>query len=150
MSSLLHLDKRITLVPVANLRHIESYSKRRVKWLIQKIKTEQIWTTPLCVDKHHYLVMDGQHRMETAKLLGLRYVPCVLFDYAEVDIWSLRDNYTFDVATVVERSLCNNIYPYKTVKHRFPFEIPEIAISLSELMQFGNHIVVNEVETSCA
>ena len=34
--------------------------------------------------------MDGQHRMEAAKIIGLKKVPCILYDYKKVDIYSLR------------------------------------------------------------
>lgn len=125
---------QIRFIPTANLKHIEGYSKKRAKWLAQKIETEQQWTKPLCVDQDHFLVMDGQHRMEAAKLLHLRYVPCLVFDYHAVTIWSLRDNYHVDHDTVIKRSLSNDIYPYKTVKHRFPIEVPALTLPLSELM----------------
>lgn len=124
----------ITFVPTEKLKHIEGYSKKRVSWLVKKIQTEQLWTKPLCVDKTHFLVMDGQHRMESAKILGLKYVPCLLLDYADVEIWSLRDNYLVDHATVISRSLSDDIYPYKTVKHRFPVELPGLSIALNDLL----------------
>lgn len=136
----------ITYVATDKLKHIESFSKKRVTWLVKKIQTEQVWTKPLCVDKNHFLVMDGQHRMESAKILGLKYVPCVLFDYTEVEIWSLRDNYLVDHDTVINRSLNNDIYPYKTVKHRFPMELPELSIPLSELLQLD----ITKVNEKCA
>lgn len=134
MATILSLNNHLHFIETDKLRHIEDYSRKRAKWLTQKIETEQVWTKPLCVDKTHYLVMDGQHRMEAAKLLNLRYVPCMLFDYVDVEIWSLRDNYHVDHETVIERALKNDIYPYKTVKHRFPIELPSLAIPLRELI----------------
>lgn len=134
MSSITDLNKHITYVPTKLLRHIEGYSPKRVKWLIDKILDEQMWTKPLCVDSTHHLVMDGQHRMEAAKILNLPYVPCVLFNYTAVEIYSLRDNYSVDHELVVTRALLGDIYPYKTVKHRFPMQIPELAIPLNDLM----------------
>lgn len=131
---ILQKNVAIEFIPTSYLKHIEDYSKKRAEWLIQKIKNEQIWTKPLCLDKKHHLVMDGQHRMEAAKILGLAYVPCILFDYHSVKIWSLRDNYHVDHETVITRALNENIYPYKTVKHLFPIEIPTLKISLHELL----------------
>lgn len=134
MPSIVDLNKHITYVPTSKLRHIEGYSQKRVKWLVEKILAEQVWTKPVCVDSAHYLVMDGQHRMEAAKILNLPYVPCVMFNYDAVAIHSLRDNYMVDHDLVITRSLSGDIYPYKTVKHRFPTEIPELSISLKDLM----------------
>ncbi len=124
---------KIQLVPVERLIHIEGHSKKRVSWLIKKILDEGVWTKPLAIDHKHNLVLDGQHRMEAALRLNLKKVPVVKYDYSRVTLWSLRPNYAFDWKLVTERSLAGEPYPYKTVKHAFPFPLPEIAIPLSKL-----------------
>ena len=123
----------VELILVAKLKHIEGYSKKRALYLANKIQKEKVWNKPLCVDKNNFLIMDGQHRMEAAKLLGLKYVPCWLLNYADVEIWSLRSQYEFDTHIVVSRALLDQPYPYKTVKHKFPKNIPRINIPLQEL-----------------
>ena len=120
-------------VELSLLRHIEGFGKKRVEWLVDKIKKEGIWTAPLCIEKHHYLVMDGQHRMEAAFRLGLVVVPCMLFDYSDVEVWSLRSNHIVSRDLVITRALEDNIYPYKTVKHRFPIDIPICSYTIQEL-----------------
>lgn len=127
----------IERVPVQRLRHIEGFSKKRVDWLANKILAEGVWTKPVALDEAHDLVLDGQHRMETAKRLGLKWVPAIRYDYAAIDVWSLRpEKHQFDWRTVTERALADKPYPYKTVKHRFPDGgLPEIAIPLEELMK---------------
>lgn len=127
-------NEQITMVPIQFLKHIEHFSVKRVNWLMAKIQKEKMWTKPICVDKTHYLVMDGQHRLEVAKKIGLSHVPCLLFDYERVEIWSLRANYHVDHDTVINRALTGDIYPYKTVKHRFPEEIKSLKIHLSDLL----------------
>ena len=123
-------------VPVGRLRHIEGFSKKRVDWLVEKILAEGVWTKPVALDAEHDLVLDGQHRMETAKRLGLKWVPAIRYVYADVEVWSLRPAHQFDWQTVTERALADKPYPYKTVKHRFPEGgLPEIAIPLAELRQ---------------
>lgn len=125
---------KVELVEVESLKHIEGYSKRRVEWLKEKVLNEKIWNKPLALDDQHALVMDGQHRMEVARALGLKRVPAVKFSYAEVEIWSLRPaKYEFDWKMVTERALSGDIYPYKTVKHRFPIDLPVISYSLEDL-----------------
>lgn len=123
----------IELVPTSALRHIEGFSKRRVAWLKGKIIDEGTWTKPIALDDKHHLVLDGQHRMEVALALGLRRVPAVRYRYAKVEIWSLRPKYEFDWKEVVRRALADDIYPYKTVKHRFPVELPACEFSLEDL-----------------
>lgn len=121
-------------VAVERLRHIEGHSRKRVDWLVEKILAEGVWTKPIALDEEHDLVLDGQHRMESAKRLGLKWVPAVRYVYAELDVWSLRPKHSFDWRQVAERALAGKPYPYKTVKHRFPDGgLPEIAIPLDAL-----------------
>jgi len=118
---------------VSKLKHIESFSKKRVAWLKKKILNEKVWTRPICVDPDG-LVMDGQHRMEVSKELGLKRVPVVVFHYHHVEIHSLRKNHEVSVELIRKRVGENDIYPYKTVKHKFPVEIASCSISLDALL----------------
>ncbi len=112
--------RKVRLIKTEDLKHIEDYGKKRVKWLRDKILAEGVWKVPLKVEKDLNLVMDGQHRMEVAKEIGLSVVPCLLYSYDEVKVWSLRKNYEVNADLIIERVLNNNIYPYKTAKHAFP------------------------------
>jgi choline kinase len=124
----------IQLVSVDSLRHIEDFSRERVDWLLNKIKDEDIWKQPICIDRSIHAIMDGQHRMEAAKRLGLRNVPALLFDYSEVDVWTLRPGqYEVTVEEILSRASSGNIYPYKTAKHEFPIPIPNCEMRLDEL-----------------
>lgn len=123
----------IELIIVSQLRHIEGFSDRRAKWLTDKISKAGIWNKPLAVDSEHYLVLDGQHRMEAARTLGLTVVPAIKYDYSRVEVWSLRPKYSFNWEIIVKRALEGNIYPYKTVKHRFPIPLPNCLYRLEEL-----------------
>lgn len=124
---------KIQMIDPKRLRHIEGHSKRRAVWLQKKILDEGIWTKPLAIERTHKLVLDGQHRMEVALALGLRKVPCVMYDYDDVEVWSLRDNHEVTAELVIQKSLSGDIYPYKTAKHRFPEELPAIEIPLEKL-----------------
>lgn len=124
----------ITLENVSELKHIEGFSEKRMRSLAEKITAEGVWRVPLALDDRHHLVMDGQHRMEVAKLLKLKRVPAVKWPYQDVEIWSLRPkNYEFDWKEVERRALLGDIYPYKTVKHRFPFDFPSCDFALADL-----------------
>jgi hypothetical protein len=129
----------IEFVDVATLRHIEGHSARRVTWLAKKIQTEGVWTKPVVLDREHHLVMDGQHRMEVARRLGLAVVPALIYDYTEVEVWSLRPgHYSVSAEEITARALCGDIYPYKTAKHRFPCgELPTLSIPVEELHDRG-------------
>jgi len=125
---------KIEMVEVDRLKHIEGFSKKRVQWLKDKIVSEGIWNKPVALDNEHGLVLDGQHRMEVARALGLKRIPAVKYSYPAVRIWSLRPGkYEFTWETVVLNALQGNIYPYKTVKHEFPLPLPSCSYALDEL-----------------
>lgn len=126
--------KKIELIHVNSLLHIEGHSKKRVLWLADKILQEQVWTKPIVIDDEHNLVLDGQHRMEVAKKLGFKLIPAVKYNYSDVKVWSLRPNYDFDWELVVSKALSHDIYPYKTVKHEFPEPLPTCSINLKDLL----------------
>ncbi|UJW80187.1 hypothetical protein [Hydrogenophaga sp. SL48] len=125
----------IEMVDVTFLKHIEGFSKKRVQWLKDKIVREGVWNKPVALDVSHGLVLDGQHRMEVAKALGLKRIPAIKYDYSAVKVWSLRPGkHEFTWETVVARALAGDIYPYKTVKHEFPVPLPACHFSIDELM----------------
>ena len=108
----------IELVPVERLKHIEGHSKKRVEWLVNKIKNEGVWRLPIALDSEHDLVLDGQHRMEVAIRLGLKRVPAVRYVYSEVDVWSLRANHSFDWQKVTERAFHTAVYLFAIMRCR--------------------------------
>ena len=65
--------RKIELVEVKKLLHIEDFGRKRMLWLKDKILTEGVWSVPLKIDNKNSLVMDGQHRMEVAKSLDLKF-----------------------------------------------------------------------------
>jgi len=124
----------IQLVEVSQLHGIEEYSAARLETLLKEITGSGVWTVPIIVSKVTNLVLDGQHRLAAAKRLGLSRIPAVLVNYRDVAVWSLRKEICINYKRVEKAVLKEKtIYPYKTVKHKFPFEIPAIQIPLEEL-----------------
>ena len=110
---------KIDFISTKKLIHVENFSKKRVLWLYNKVQKEGVWKKPLIVDKDYFIVMDGQHRMEVAKILKLDYVPCIMLDYKKVKFYSLRKKYQFNLDEIIQKATNGNIFPYKTVKHVF-------------------------------
>lgn len=108
------------LINPIKLNPIEGHSKERVDWLSEKISYEAYWSKPIAIAKEHNLVMDGHHRLESALRLGLKRVPCFIFSYKEINIYSLRDGIEVSHEIIVKNFLDSKIFPYKTVKHELP------------------------------
>jgi hypothetical protein len=126
-------DRKVELISVDKLKPIEGHGKKRLKWLLSKILNENVWLSPLLVEKNHNLVLDGHHRLEVARLLGLKKVPVVLFAYDDVKLWSLRKNHVVNRQIVIEKANKGELFPYKTVKHEFPNYEGECSHSLGSL-----------------
>lgn len=127
----------IKYMMVSKLKHIEEFDAERVDFLKKKIEEENFWNVPLVVDEDTGLVLDGQHRMEVAYALGLKKIPVINVNYDDVVVFTLRKEEK--VSPNLVRNRVNKkgfLYPYKTVKHKFDFDIPaNLHIPLKDLME---------------
>ena len=101
--------------------------------LFKDISNNDFWTKPIVVEKDNFLILDGHHRFNVAKRMKLKNIPVVIIKYSDVDLWSLRKEEFVDIKTVIFRANNNDIYPNKTVKHKFPFSVPNCKIKISKL-----------------
>ncbi len=125
---------KIGYLDVALLRPLEGHGPKRVGWLLDKIVSEGIWTVPLRVERSKFLVMDGHHRFEVAKLMNLRRVPVELSDYDCVEVFSLRRNIAVSPEIILKNADEGTIFPYKTAKHKFSTSLEDFeGISIDEL-----------------
>ena len=122
----------IVLKRVKDLHPIEGY----IEELLQKVYISTVidgyWTNAIKIEKHN-LILDGHHRFELAKRYNLNYIPVVIFDYNDVDMWSLRKEIKITKNDVIRNSLNGNLYPNKTVKHKFPDVNCKCKIKLMDL-----------------
>ena len=126
----------IEFVSVDKLMHIEEFDPERVLHLKEKVLADNAWNVPLIVEKKNHLVLDGQHRTEVAKMLGLKRVPAICVSYDEVKVWTLRKEIKVSQSLVIKKVKAGEIYPYKTVKHKFNFVVPDdLRLPLNELLE---------------
>lgn len=130
------VNRNVQLVEVTNIIPIEAHDPDRVEELTAKITDEALWKVPVIIEGKDGMLLDGHHRLEVAKKLGLARIPALVVDYDKIDVWSLRENEGIIVDQNIVRTHAaveHQIYPYKTVKHKYPFQIPEISYSLEVL-----------------
>ncbi len=126
----------IEFLSVDKLRHIEEFDPERVKRLKEKILTDHAWDVPLIVERKNNLVLDGQHRAEVALMLGLKKVPVIKVSYDEVKVWTLRKEIKVTQSLVIKKTKAGEVFPYKTVKHKFSFVVPDdLGLSLEDLKE---------------
>jgi hypothetical protein len=123
----------VSVKPIAFLRQSERVDEHHVRSLASTIARIAAWTEPIPIDMSTGIVMDGNHRLRAAMMLGLRYVPCVLLDYRDprVSVTHWRTNAPFCVASIGRRLLHDQrLFPYKTTRHRFAPALPHTEIPL--------------------
>lgn len=124
----------IIMIDVHLLHGIEEFSDERASELEKKIVEDGMWTVPIIVTKDTWMVLDGQHRFEVAKRLGLKKIPAIAVDYSDVNVWSLRKEISVSPRKVEFKVMKKGeIYPFKTVKHKFGFLVPSVNYTLQSL-----------------
>ena len=124
---------KVELIAIDGLLPIECHSKERALFIRKKIEARGSWIRPIIVEKNHRLVLEGHHRFSACKAMGFKLVPAMMIDYSDASIRSLRRSISFTKEEVVANALAGKLYPYKTVKHDWNFEVPEIEVALEEL-----------------
>ena len=93
---------------------------------------------PIIVDRESLVILDGHHKWTAARSLGLRRVPVVMVDYlldesVEVGVWPDSGRNSITKEEVLQMGNSGSVYPPKTSRHSFPFNIPSIRVPLDEL-----------------
>jgi cytidyltransferase-like protein len=76
---------RLQVFSIDRLRLFENYDEGKVRRLERKIDSDGIFFNPISIVREN-VVIDGVNRLEALRRLGARYVPCVVYDYAEVEL----------------------------------------------------------------
>jgi hypothetical protein len=79
------LRERLRMVPMAELKRYEAFDEAKVARLVAKIHADGVFFTPLSVVRE-MIVIDGANRFEALRRLDARHVPCVVYDYSEIEL----------------------------------------------------------------
>lgn len=123
----------VSVKPISFLRQSEMVDEDHVHSLASAIERIDAWTTPIPVETGTGIVMDGNHRLRAAMLLGLRYVPCIVLDYLDprVRVTHWRTDAPFCIASIARHILYEKqLFPYKTTRHSFAPTLPQTEIPL--------------------
>jgi ParB-like chromosome segregation protein Spo0J len=125
----------VALWPTCALIPSEAVLELEVKKLAQAIFGSGVWTHPIPVCVQSGLVMDGNHRLEAARYLGLKRVPVVPLSYESrrVRVRNRRDGAPFDLSRLDTVIRSGARLPYKTTRHEFEPSLPVTDITLDVL-----------------
>ena len=125
----------VAVRPIGFFRPSEEVDAEHVRRLAEDVRRSGTWLAPLPVEADSGLVMDGNHRLEVARLLGLQRLPCIPLRYGDerLDVRCWKTGRTFSLDELREITATTSVLPYKTTRHSFDPPLPRSEIPLSLL-----------------
>jgi ABC-type enterochelin transport system ATPase subunit len=131
------LKASFQIVEIGKLKIHEEVKDDYLRELAATIERDGCVKVPIVADDTHYVILDGHHRIEALRLLGCKKAPVYLVDYSDsdviVDVWPGAVVKEVKKEEVIERGLNGDLFPPKTTKHVFNFDIQEKSVDLREL-----------------
>ncbi|WP_085667213.1 MULTISPECIES: ParB N-terminal domain-containing protein [unclassified Pseudomonas] len=123
---------QIALRALCDVRQSEQVDPLNVQRLREAIIQAGHWLEPIIVERSRGIVMDGNHRFNAARALGLKRVPCIQLDYADprVCVRHWQTGQVFEVAQIFTTIERGELFPYKTTRHAFDPALPLVSIPL--------------------
>lgn len=114
------------LVPVASLHPHEQIEEADVERLVKEIRSQGLVREPIWIAEPEGVILNGHHRYEALRRLGVRRVPAWAVDYSdtamELNRWSPGP--PLDKAEVVRRAQEGSLFPPKTSRHLWHGTMP--------------------------
>jgi len=112
-------QEKIQKIDLRKLNPHEEIIEENLKEVLNSLKLEKKLKEPILVDKETKVILDGHHRVQAFKILGIKEIDCKLLDYTseEIEVTSRRAN-KITKEKVIEKGLSNNLFPPKTSKHK--------------------------------
>lgn len=127
------MNVNVRLVPIKNIKQHEQLLFKNLRKVKAQIIKTKLFKVPIIIDKKTLIVLDGHHRLNSCKQIGLNKIPCILVDYfndSKIKVVSRRKNFIVNKKIVVERGLNNQLFPPKTTKHSIPYRVRNLKIPL--------------------
>lgn len=130
-------DAHLVLVWIDALRPHEQVVPERVRDLVASIQSKGYFGPPILVEREHYIVLDGHHRVEALKVLGARWAPAIVISYdpRHVSLDSWREGVRVSREEVVKRALSRELFPPKTTRHIVRVSNPIVRASWMSLLK---------------
>lgn len=78
--------KRIQLVDVNTLRRYEKTDPQKVGQIVKSLRQTNVLVNPIIVDTEREILVDGHHRVQAFKVVGLARIPAFTVDYLSNDL----------------------------------------------------------------
>lgn len=126
---------KIELVRNNLIKQHERTRKGHLKKLTERIKNDGYLNNPIVVDKNTMVLLDGHHRLNALKILGLMLIPVHFVDYKNksVRVSSWKKGKTVTKPEVIKAGLSGELLNPKTSRHFIPLRPAGLRIPLAKL-----------------
>jgi hypothetical protein len=127
-------DIKIEKVPIEKLRPHEEFTEGRLQNLLNYFGKKPILWFPILVDEKDFIILDGHHRTEAFKRMGLKTILARLVDYdsSEIKLIGRRSEIPVTKDIIRKKALADEVFPHKTTKHIYPNHTKHFDVPLSE------------------
>jgi L-serine kinase (ADP) len=128
-------EPEFRIVPIGRLRGHEEHDPAKVDELVAELRRTGSFDDPIWVARGSWVILNGHHRVEAARRLGLKRVPAWVLDYQgeHVDLERWNPGPPIAKAEVLHRARHGRPFPPKTTRHRLRVQLPPRSVPLSEL-----------------
>ncbi len=111
----------IELVKIEKLKPHEKTDFSRLEKLRKRVLIDKKIKNPIIVDRDSLTILDGHHRVETIRLLGLSKIPACMVNYKDCKIRVFpRRNIAVSKKVVLQKAKYGSKFPAKTTRHIIP------------------------------
>ncbi|MFQ6010696.1 MAG: ParB N-terminal domain-containing protein [Nitrososphaerales archaeon] len=121
-------------IELIELRPHEEIEPLHLEELREEIRSDKILKKPIVVDKKTMVILDGHHRFNSFKQLGLSKIPVYFVDYASslIKVTGWKDGSRITKKQVREAGSTGRKLPARTSKHMY-LEAGEL-VHISEIV----------------
>lgn len=127
----------VSLIDLSKLKEHEKIDKNHLVKIKHLIENSGVFKEPIIVDKDNLVILDGHHRFNSCKQLGLTKIPCITVDYLydqKIKVVTRRKEFNVNKKTVIEMGLSKKVFPAKTTKHYIPYRVKKLKIPIEKLI----------------
>ena len=112
----------VVKVPLSKLKPHERFTEGRLRALMKLLKETGVQWFPVLVDNKDYIILDGHHRVEAFKRMGMKTVLARLVDYDsdDIEVCTRRKSIPITKAIVRKKVREGGVFPHKTTRHIYP------------------------------
>jgi L-serine kinase (ADP) len=131
---MINFNMDVQKIPLSKLRPHEEFTEGRLRALMKALKKTGVQWFPILVDKKDFIILDGHHRTEAFRRMGMKTIAAKLVDYdsPDIEVFPRRDDIPITKDIVRRKALSGSVFPHKTTKHTYPKQTKHYDINLDE------------------